>query len=225
MRSWFIVDGTPDPDDRPEGWECRFPPSLVERMLLTYTNPGDRVIDPFCGFATTLRVCALLGRDAVGFEIDAERCAYAARFLSPSTQLVHDAIENIAQYAFPLFDFAICSLPFRSFGVGGPNGAASDYDADLRHAFKCLRPHLRHGARLVVETVNLIGQDGGPAVPRGFQTVLALSQLFTFEREYVCCDVREQPVTDGYHHSYLAVFVNQLNGVDDRTCESCSEER
>ena len=52
------------PTQKPEG--------LIERMVLSSSNRGGTVLDPFSGSGTTLRVCQQLGRDAIGFEINPE---------------------------------------------------------------------------------------------------------------------------------------------------------
>lgn len=46
------------------------PVKLLERLIQTFTDPGDVVIDPCCGSGSTLRAARNLGRNAFGFEID-----------------------------------------------------------------------------------------------------------------------------------------------------------
>lgn len=46
------------------------PIQLLFRIILSSTNPGDVVLDPFAGTGTTLVVAHQLGRQAVGIEID-----------------------------------------------------------------------------------------------------------------------------------------------------------
>lgn len=43
---------------------------VLKRLIETFTDPGDVVIDPCCGSGTTLRAAHELGRSAFGFEID-----------------------------------------------------------------------------------------------------------------------------------------------------------
>jgi len=51
---------------------CQFPIELIERLVLSMTNPGDVVFDPFMGVGT-VPVCAVLhGRRGIGSEIKAE---------------------------------------------------------------------------------------------------------------------------------------------------------
>jgi site-specific DNA-methyltransferase (adenine-specific) len=46
-----------------------FPEELVERVIRYYSQPGDTVLDPFLGSATTVLVARRLGRNAIGYEI------------------------------------------------------------------------------------------------------------------------------------------------------------
>ena len=48
------------------------PESLIERIVLASSNPGDSVLDPFAGAGTVSVVCHRLGRECVAYEIDEE---------------------------------------------------------------------------------------------------------------------------------------------------------
>ncbi len=48
---------------------CQFPVELVERLMLSLTNPGDWVLDPFLGVGTTAAASVRCGRKAVGAEV------------------------------------------------------------------------------------------------------------------------------------------------------------
>ena len=53
-----------------QGWHgCQMPESLLGRIIRLCSNPGDMVLDPFSGSATTLAVAKKLDRRFVGFEI------------------------------------------------------------------------------------------------------------------------------------------------------------
>src|ERR1700687_900267 len=53
-------------------------PALAGHAVATYTKPGDVVLDPMCGIATTRVEAAHLGRDGFGIEYD-PRWAVLAR--------------------------------------------------------------------------------------------------------------------------------------------------
>jgi DNA modification methylase len=47
-----------------------YPEKLVLPFIKVLTNPGDSVLDPFCGSGTTLAVAGRLGRNWVGVDND-----------------------------------------------------------------------------------------------------------------------------------------------------------
>lgn len=48
------------------------PEALIERMVLASSEENDRVLDPFSGSGTTLRVCQQLNRNCTGIELNPE---------------------------------------------------------------------------------------------------------------------------------------------------------
>lgn len=48
--------------------EAPFPENLVTPFMLALSNPGDVVLDPFCGSGTTLSVAIQNGRHFIGFD-------------------------------------------------------------------------------------------------------------------------------------------------------------
>jgi site-specific DNA-methyltransferase (adenine-specific) len=48
------------------------PVTLMEKLVLIYTNPGDLVFDPFCGSGTTGIACKKHGRRFIGCETNEE---------------------------------------------------------------------------------------------------------------------------------------------------------
>lgn len=53
------------------GWPTQKPEALLERIIGASTNPGDVVLDPFCGCGTTISVAEKMGRRWVGIDISA----------------------------------------------------------------------------------------------------------------------------------------------------------
>lgn len=66
-----------------------FPEALARDHIITWSNPGDLVLDPMCGSGTTLKQAKLLGRDYIGFDI--------------SQEYVDIAISRLAGVSSPLF--------------------------------------------------------------------------------------------------------------------------
>jgi len=61
------------------GYPTQKPEALLERIVLATTNPGDLVLDPYCGSGTTLAVCKRLGRESIGIDQNEEAIAVTER--------------------------------------------------------------------------------------------------------------------------------------------------
>lgn len=59
-----------------KGWLWRKPLSLMERLVRIFTDKGDTVLDPYCGYGTTLQACYNYGRAYIGIDIDQTRVDY-----------------------------------------------------------------------------------------------------------------------------------------------------
>lgn len=59
--------------------DAPFPEALARDHILSWSNPGDIVLDPMTGSGTTCKLAHLLGRHYLGFEISAEYCELARR--------------------------------------------------------------------------------------------------------------------------------------------------
>jgi hypothetical protein len=51
------------------GYPTQKPVALLERILASSSNPGDVVLDPFCGCGTTIAAAQKLGREWIGIDI------------------------------------------------------------------------------------------------------------------------------------------------------------
>ena len=61
------------------------PLGLMKRLVSDFSEPGELILDPFCGSGSTLRACKDLGRRAIGIEAKEEWCAIAVRRLAQET--------------------------------------------------------------------------------------------------------------------------------------------
>jgi len=57
---------------------------LAQDHILSWSNPGDLVLDPFAGAGTTCKMAKLLGRKYIGLEISDEYCIIARQRLRES---------------------------------------------------------------------------------------------------------------------------------------------
>ena len=61
------------------GHPAPFPESLARDHILSWSNPGDLVLDPFIGSGTTAKMARETGRDFIGIDISEEYCTLARR--------------------------------------------------------------------------------------------------------------------------------------------------
>lgn len=70
------------------GYPTQKPEALLRRVVESLSNPGDTVLDPYCGSGTTLAVAAALGRNAIGIDASAEALTVTRARLSGAGQSV-----------------------------------------------------------------------------------------------------------------------------------------
>jgi DNA modification methylase len=78
------------------GYPTQKPLALLERIIQTSSNPGDVVLDPFCGCGTTIAAAQALGRRWIGIDI---------------TYIAIDLIRRRLETAFPSADYEILGIP------------------------------------------------------------------------------------------------------------------
>jgi site-specific DNA-methyltransferase (cytosine-N4-specific) len=66
-------------------YPARFIPQIPAKAITAYTQPGDRILDPFCGGGTTLLESILLGRPAIGIDNNAVACLVSRAKVTPYT--------------------------------------------------------------------------------------------------------------------------------------------
>jgi site-specific DNA-methyltransferase (adenine-specific) len=81
--TWDIPYLNPKAKER-VGYPTQKPLLLLERIIRLSSNPGELVLDPFCGSGTTLVAAALLGRRALGIDVSEDAIQLASnRLRSP----------------------------------------------------------------------------------------------------------------------------------------------
>ncbi|MYM55509.1 site-specific DNA-methyltransferase [Thalassovita mangrovi] len=72
------------------------PESLLHRVILGTTNPGDVILDPFFGTGTTGAVAKMLGRDFIGIEREEAYRKVAEKRLAATRKYDRDALQVTA---------------------------------------------------------------------------------------------------------------------------------
>ena len=65
------------PPAKPNGHPTPKPPALMARIIEATSNPGDIILDPFCGSGTTAEQAQILGRHFITMDTDATYCRKA----------------------------------------------------------------------------------------------------------------------------------------------------
>jgi SAM-dependent methyltransferase len=203
-RSWFAVEGSLEPIDYDGPSFFRFPETVAEHVIERYSAPGDWVIDPFCGFGTTLAVAERLGRQAVGCEADHRRAAYSAARLRDPDRVVHGRCEGLAADRWPPFALLFTSPPYGSFRSGDRDDYPEIYLADARRLFDGLARLLAPGATVAVEVSQLRQADR--TRPLVWQLGGTLSEIFTLREDVVRVNTGGTEAGPGYDHAHVLVF-------------------
>jgi len=66
---WWEINQVKNVSKEIGGHSCPIPEEVARRIILSTTEKGDLVVDPFCGSGTILKVAKDLGRNYIGFEL------------------------------------------------------------------------------------------------------------------------------------------------------------
>lgn len=174
--------------------DVHFSRGLVAAVLEDLTRPGDRVLDPFAGFGTTLQVAEAMGREAVGVELLPERCAAAAA-AAPTTSVVQGEARHLSGLVRGPFDLVLTSPPYMAADDGphdplsGYTGATSyeNYLAELRGILVQCLDLLTPQGHLVVNVANIDG--GAHFTPLAWDVGRVLGEVGRLTQDvFVCWD-------------------------------------
>ncbi len=79
---WWEINQVKNVSKADNPHPCPIPYELARRIILSTTNEGDTVCDPFCGSGTVLLAARDTGRKFIGFEMDPKYVEYANQKLS-----------------------------------------------------------------------------------------------------------------------------------------------
>ena len=76
------------------GHPAQFPEALAHDHIVSWSNPGDVVLDPFMGSGTTGVVCLNTGRKFVGFEIDQKYFEIAKERIESNREMIGGGVNG-----------------------------------------------------------------------------------------------------------------------------------
>jgi DNA modification methylase len=88
---WDIPVVAPSGHER-TGYPTQKPEALLERLILSFSNEGDTVLDPYCGSGTTLAVAETNGREWIGVDASDVAIETTLRRLGASVREVSSAL-------------------------------------------------------------------------------------------------------------------------------------
>ena len=220
-NTWFLISSKLKKIKFKGDTDIRYTEEFVKKFILEYTKKGDRILDPFAGFGTTLFVSQKLERQALGIEYEKKKYEYVKARIKESNkniQIIHGNSLKISEYAhthrLPKFDFSITSPPFmRYFDKEDPfadyrkTGNYSTYLKDIGTIYEQIKKMMKKNATIVIEVSNTIGDSEGkdkarPMTPLAWDIGRELSKVFFFEQEIIYCSKEGD-------HSHVLIFKNK----------------
>lgn len=174
--------------------DVHFSHGLVAAVLEDLTTPGDRVLDPFAGFGTTLQIAESMGRQAVGIEMLAERCEIA-RQVAPASVVVEGDARHLANLVEGPFDLVLTSPPYMAIDddtedpLSAYTGASTyaEYLEGLRGIFERGFDLLSPAGHLVVNIANI--DTGEQFTPLAWDVGAILNEVGRLVQDtFVCWD-------------------------------------
>lgn len=235
-RSWWTPPPDPPEHRLPEDLRQRDPLQARDCGWVSQMRPFVRqfsaaeacVLDPFCGFGSTLLAAALEGRRGLGLEIDAARAALARERLQRLGLRAQVRVGALPQLALEApVDLCLTNVPYFGCDWAGatPPGqlyASADYAAylsGLRAVFHAVRRVLRDDGFCIAMVEN-VALDG-VFVPQAWDLARILGSLFVPCAERVLCYPRDrvQALAPGdtrsdRSHEYALVFQKRREPID-----------
>jgi DNA modification methylase len=200
--------------ERPAGADddVHFLQSLVAEVVDALTEPGDRVLDPFCGFGTTLAVAARMQRKAVGVELLEHRAELARRRVSGGdARVVTGDARRLAELVSGPVDLCLTSPPYMT-ASGHPENPLTGYattDADydtyldeLTAVLTAVGGLTRPGGHVVVNVANVV-DERGTVTPLAWDVGCRLARELALVQDVALCWDEPPP---GIAGDYCLVF-------------------
>lgn len=212
--AWTLPQALADTDRfgaRDCGWVEQMQPFIAHLC-----PPGGTVLDPFCGFGSTLVAAHSVGRAGIGIDIDGQRVALTRQRLQrlgadgPPQQVLQGDATALA-HSLPPVDLVLSNVPY--FGCRWPDTADAAQDGQLyasqtyaaflgmlERLLRALRDCLRPGGWLVLCAENL--RVGEQFVPLAWDLARLMADRFRFiEERILIYDRASLPESPGQLHS------------------------
>ena len=212
MRPFLLLRAADLAAQRPGGEvdDVHFTEAMAESVIADTTEVGDRVLDPFAGYGTTLAVAERMGRDAIGVELLAEHVEHVRARTAGRARVLHGDARQLAGQVEGPVDLVLTSPPYMTT-VGHPENPLTGYSTDdgdyptylreLGSVFAQVATLLRPGGHAVVNVANVV--TGGHVTPLAWDVGRVVSEHLTFLGETFLCWDEHPP---GLAGDYLLWF-------------------
>ncbi len=203
------------------GWVEQMTPFVKQ-----FSKPGELVLDPFCGFGSTLIAAELEGRRSIGIEIDAKRVETSKERLSSlgfreSVVIEGDAQKNVA--SIKSVDLILSNIPYFGCAWGKYDSdqlySSSSYEEYLQKLRACLKEFkktLKYSGYIIFAVQNI--RLGNHFVPLAKDILALLSESFHFIDERIL--IYDKPASNPIDvisdraHEFLFIAQNVEKPID-----------
>ena len=194
--------------------DSRYTNSLVQYFLERYTKEGDKILDPFAGFGTTLYVAETFNRVPYGIELQKDRFEFIRSNITHKDNIFNGNSLHIGEMNLPPIDFCMTSPPFMTknddeYALSNytTKGSYVDYLTDLTTIFQKIKKLLKKDGILIVEASNIKNDQ---ITTLAWDIGIKLSNLFEFKGEVIIdwdgARTERGIYGSGYDHSYCLIF-------------------
>lgn len=195
------------------GYPTQKPLTLLERIINASSNPGDLVLDPFCGCGTTIAAAQKLGRHWIGIDITYLSIALQKNRLNaafpeakykvtgePTT--LHDARQLALDDRFQFQWWAVSLVNARPYGSQeGSKQGKKGADKGIDGIITFIDDHTRKPKRVIVQVKSgkVNSRDIRDLVGTLDRESAAIGAFLTLEEP--TRDMRTEAATAGFYHS------------------------
>ena len=208
MRPWLPMRVADLHAQRPHGLEddVHFVESLVSAVIDEYTARGQRILDPFAGYGTTLVVAERMHRSAVGVELLPSRVKYIRSRLAGDAEVILGDARNLTSLVSGRFDLCITSPPYMT-ATDHPENPLTAYETDdgeyatylseLGDVFRQVGLLLRPEGHVIINVANL--ETGTTITPLAWDLARIVGAHLTLRQEiFLCWDEQPPGITGDY---------------------------
>ncbi len=192
----------------------RFSEMFVEYFIRHYTKVGDKILDIFAGFGTTILIAEKLNRIGYGIESNDKRYEYIISKVKNVSNIINGSSLELNQFELPEVDFSLTSPPYMNINDRtNPltnfkiENAYLQYLKGLRLIYRRLKLILKQGGYAIVEVSNL---KSNGITTLAWDIARELSKELVFKGEIIIGwqgeDTGNGIYGYGYDHSYCLIF-------------------